>query len=57
MKHFRCMKICSWTVVAMLLLFSVGAWAQTQPAAAPTAASGPSGSGSSPSGYGCTFRY
>ena len=38
MKHFRCIKICSWTAVAVLLLFSVGAWAQSQPATTPAVA-------------------
>jgi Amt family ammonium transporter len=41
MKHFRCMKICSWTAAAILLLYSSGAWAQTQPVPVPTAAAAP----------------
>src|SRR5213593_1121406 len=34
MKLFGRMKICSWSVVALLLLCSLGAWAQGQPASA-----------------------
>src|SRR5213083_1365707 len=41
MKLFGRMKICSWAVVALLLLCSLWAWAQSQPASAPATTAAP----------------
>src|SRR5437867_5694444 len=41
MKLFGLMNFCSWAVVSLLLLCSLGAWAQSQPASAPATTAAP----------------